>query len=210
MVTIFLVTHDMNFHKVLCPIWQDAGFAPYEKITDSTTLLDGQGGLLWWHSPMPPDERLLARHTLWTFQYCHTGPGDHGAGVHFDFPLRFGALLDRYQLYKAGQDYKDLSQYETAYFHFVPSARRVQTPEGNHGIQLTDKENELLLHLFRATAPQTRDEILAAVWGYHPDMTTHTFETHLYRLRTKLDPFMKGHQSIRLENGSYVLNKEKS
>lgn len=53
-------------------------------------------------------------------------------------------------------------------------------------VPLTEKEVSILLYLKLAARPVPREELLANVWGYHPDLTTHTVETHIYRLRQKL------------------------
>jgi DNA-binding response OmpR family regulator len=54
-------------------------------------------------------------------------------------------------------------------------------------VMLTEKEVGILLHLALARAPVPRDVLLHEVWGYHPDATTHTLETHIYRLRQKIE-----------------------
>lgn len=54
-------------------------------------------------------------------------------------------------------------------------------------VALTEKEVAILLHLSQAHAPVPRDTLLHEVWGYHPDATTHTLETHIYRLRQKIE-----------------------
>lgn len=58
---------------------------------------------------------------------------------------------------------------------------------GNKTIALTEKEVAILLYLAQAHAAVPRDTLLNEVWGYHPDATTHTLETHIYRLRQKIE-----------------------
>jgi DNA-binding CsgD family transcriptional regulator len=59
---------------------------------------------------------------------------------------------------------------------------------GNQDIALTDKEANILALLLRyGKRPIHRQELLAKVWKYQPDTETHTVETHIYRLRQKLD-----------------------
>ena len=55
-------------------------------------------------------------------------------------------------------------------------------------IRLTDKEASILKYLFRAgDRPVARDVLLNEVWGYNAGVTTHTLETHIYRLRQKIE-----------------------
>lgn len=59
--------------------------------------------------------------------------------------------------------------------------------KGPTTLRLTEKETEVLVRLHAATTPLSRETLLAEVWGYHPESDTHTVETHLYRLRKKLE-----------------------
>ena len=66
------------------------------------------------------------------------------------------------------------------------SAGRVLTFD-NQEIRLTEKEAALLDYLRRKDAPVDRDTLLRDIWGYGEGISTHTLETHIYRLRQKLD-----------------------
>lgn len=65
--------------------------------------------------------------------------------------------------------------------HFADGPKRDQV------LALTEKEVAILLCLAESKTPVPRDELLHKVWGYHPDATTHTLETHIYRLRQKIE-----------------------
>lgn len=54
-------------------------------------------------------------------------------------------------------------------------------------VSLTEKEVAILLYLWRANAPITREDLLRDVWEYATDADTHTVETHIYRLRQKIE-----------------------
>lgn len=71
--------------------------------------------------------------------------------------------------------------------HTLHVAERQLDLGGNKTIALTEKEVAILLHLAQAHAAVPRDTLLHEVWGYHPDATTHTLETHIYRLRQKIE-----------------------
>ncbi|MFZ4541873.1 MAG: winged helix-turn-helix domain-containing protein [Rickettsiales bacterium] len=73
-------------------------------------------------------------------------------------------------------------------------------------LTLTEKECALLKHL-ASSHPQalTRDDLLEKVWGMAGDVDTHTLETHIYRLRTKLEPLSPSAGDIITENGAYQL-----
>lgn len=83
---------------------------------------------------------------------------------------------------------------------FQPTARQARTPDGQR-IALTEKETDILLYLHRATERVVpREELLGVVWGYAAEASTHTVETHIYRLRRKL-----GEGVLLTEPGGYRL-----
>jgi len=72
-------------------------------------------------------------------------------------------------------------------------------------VRLTGKEAAVLKYLYRARGPATRVELLQQVWGYNATATTHTVETHIYRLRQKLEPDPSGMRMLLNESGGYRL-----
>ena len=73
-------------------------------------------------------------------------------------------------------------------YHFMPSTRQLFDPTRNRRIHLTDKETGVLKYLYRAgDTPTGRQTLLREVWGYSADASSHTVETHIYRLRRKIE-----------------------
>lgn len=88
---------------------------------------------------------------------------------------------------------------------FHPRERLLVHSESQSEQELTDKESAILIALANAAeAGLHREQLLAEVWGYRTDMETHTLETHLYRLRQKLEKMQAPHL-LRVENGRYRL-----
>jgi Transcriptional regulatory protein, C terminal len=83
---------------------------------------------------------------------------------------------------------------------------------GTHRLELTEKECELLVALHQAGEDGiTKDALLHTVWGYHPDVETHTLDTHLYRLRQKLaESPATPHIEIIVAQGTYRIHLEAS
>ena len=78
-------------------------------------------------------------------------------------------------------------------------------PKGTK-LRLTEKETAILRYLYRA-APSVvrRDTLLREVWGYNAGVTTHTLETHIYRLRQKIEPDSDRASLLVTEDGGYRL-----
>ncbi len=117
-------------------------------------------------------------------------PDELNGGAVYQAPLRLGAFLDAAIRYKhlATQHLKKetliIGSYELDIAHNLLNARK-----GHKTIRLTEKESHILKLLARQKngAPLSRQALLDEVWGYVPGVETHTLETHIYRLRQKLE-----------------------
>ena len=76
-------------------------------------------------------------------------------------------------------------------------------------IILTEKEIQLLELFLDKKKPISKDNILSSVWNYSSDADTHTVETHIYRLRKKInDKFMDENFILNNKDGYYLWIKE--
>lgn len=90
---------------------------------------------------------------------------------------------------------------------FRPSAKLLQENDNNRRIRLTEKEAAILKFLYRSGArPVPRQVLLNEVWGYNSAVTTHTLETHIYRLRQKIEPDPTNVSLLITEAGGYRLS----
>jgi DNA-binding response OmpR family regulator len=72
-------------------------------------------------------------------------------------------------------------------YAFRPGSKLLLNPKGSK-VRLTEKESSILRYLYRAgQRPVSREKLLQEVWGYNSGVTTHTLETHIYRLRQKIE-----------------------
>ena len=87
-----------------------------------------------------------------------------------------------------------------------PHSRLLVTSDDKK-IRLTEKETNILKFLHRSTEDVVpRDILLHEVWGYNAGVTTHTLETHIYRLRQKIEPDPGKARLLVTENGGYRLS----
>jgi DNA-binding response OmpR family regulator len=77
---------------------------------------------------------------------------------------------------------------------------------GKKKVRLTEKETSILKYLYRAgTRSVGRDQLLGEVWGYNAGVTTHTLETHIYRLRQKIEKDPANAAILVTDKGGYRL-----
>jgi DNA-binding response OmpR family regulator len=130
---------------------------------------------------------------------------DSGANDYVTKPFRFGVLLARIRAHLRQHEQSEDAIFKVGPYTFKPSAKML-IREDNKKIKLTEKETAIIKFLYRANEQViSRDVLLQDVWGYNAGVTTHTLETHIYRLRQKIerDP---GHAEILVtEGGGYRL-----
>ncbi|MEE9273384.1 MAG: response regulator transcription factor [Robiginitomaculum sp.] len=128
-----------------------------------------------------------------------------GANDYITKPFRFAVMLARLRAHLRSFEQSEDAIFQVGPYTFKPAFKRMER-EGERKIHLTEKETNILKYLYRAGGkPVAREELLEEVWGYNSGVTTHTLETHIYRLRQKIEP-KKGTATLLItEPGGYRL-----
>ena len=113
---------------------------------------------------------------------------ESGANDYVVKPFRLGELLARIRAQLRIAEQNEAAVFAIGPYEFRPLARLLVDQTTKKKIRLTDKEAAILRYLYRAGAAVAREELLTEVWGYNAGVTTHTLETHIYRLRQKIEP----------------------
>ena len=112
---------------------------------------------------------------------------ESGANDYVTKPFRFAVLLARIRAQLRQHEASEDAIFTIGPYTFRPSSKILLNPKGNK-VRLTEKETSILRYLFRARQkPVSRETLLQEVWGYNSGVTTHTLETHIYRLRQKIE-----------------------
>jgi DNA-binding response OmpR family regulator len=119
-------------------------------------------------------------------------------------PFRFAVLMARIHAHLRSHEQSKEAAYRVGPYTFRPSAKVLLDGKGQK-IRLTEKETNILKYLHRSGATVCREALLHEVWGYNPAVTTHTLETHIYRLRQKIERDPAEAQILVTENGGYRL-----
>ncbi|MAU41236.1 MAG: DNA-binding response regulator [Kordiimonas sp.] len=131
---------------------------------------------------------------------------DAGANDYVTKPFNFGVLLARMRAHLRQYAQSEDASFMLGPYIFKPAEKILYTRDEGQKIRLTEKETAILKFLIKAGgAPVGRDILLHDVWGYNDTVTTHTLETHIYRLRQKIEQDPSNAQLLLTDAGGYRL-----
>jgi len=131
---------------------------------------------------------------------------DAGANDYVTKPFRLGVLLARLRAQLRQHEQSEDAVFTIGPYTFKPSGKILLNEDSNAKIRLTEKETAILKYLYRAGDKVVgRDTLLGEVWGYNAGVTTHTLETHVYRLRQKIESDPSNAEILVTEPGGYRL-----
>jgi DNA-binding response OmpR family regulator len=131
---------------------------------------------------------------------------DAGANDYVTKPFRMAVLLARVRAHLRQHSQSDDAIFLVGPYKFQPAAKMLEG-SGQKKIRLTEKETAILKYLYRVgNKTVSRETLLGEVWGYNAAVTTHTLETHIYRLRQKIELEPSAARLLITEPGGYRLN----
>jgi DNA-binding response OmpR family regulator len=129
-----------------------------------------------------------------------------GANDYVTKPFRLGVLLARIRAQLRQHAQSEDAVFAIGPYSFRPAAKLLLRNGTNRKVRLTEKESAILKYLYRAGENVVpRETLLNEVWGYNAGVTTHTLETHVYRLRQKIELDPAKAEILITEPGGYRL-----
>lgn len=128
-----------------------------------------------------------------------------GANDYVTKPFKFAVLLARIRAQLRQHEQSEDAIFTVGHYTFKPSQKLLVNEKGGK-VRLTEKEANIIKYLYRSDGQVvSRDKLLEEVWGYNSGVTTHTLETHVYRLRQKIEQNPSKAQILVTESGGYKL-----
>lgn len=130
---------------------------------------------------------------------------DAGANDYVTKPFKFAVLLARIRAQLRQHEQSEDAVFQIGRYTFKPASKML-IDENDKKLRLTEKETSILKFLYRSGEKVvTREILLHEVWGYNAEVTTHTLETHIYRLRQKIEKDPGNAELLVTETGGYKL-----
>jgi DNA-binding response OmpR family regulator len=130
---------------------------------------------------------------------------DAGANDYVTKPFKFAVLLARIRAQLRQHEQSEDAVFNIGPYSFKPASKLLLDDKGAK-VRLTEKETSILKYLYRAGDKVVpRETLLLEVWGYNAGVTTHTLETHIYRLRQKIEKDPSNSEILVTETGGYKL-----
>ncbi|EJF89622.1 hypothetical protein ME1_00392 [Bartonella vinsonii subsp. arupensis OK-94-513] len=131
---------------------------------------------------------------------------EKGANDYVTKPFRFAVLLARIRAQLRQYEKNNDTVFHIGPYSFKPK-QRLLIDQHNNKTYLTEKEAEILKYL-SSTHDKivSRETLLEQIWGYNENVVTHTLETHIYRLRQKIEKDPSNAQILITDQNGYRLN----
>lgn len=131
---------------------------------------------------------------------------DSGANDYVTKPFKLGVLLARLRAHIRQHEMSEDASFTVGPYVFRPAIKVLERRDGQKDISLSEKENAILKQLYRAgDIAVTCEALYADIWDHSAALMTHTLQTHIYRLRQKIEENPSEPQILLSEHGGYRL-----
>ena len=120
-----------------------------------------------------------------------------------EMPIPIKKLIEKINIFILKESFQIQSKKKIKEYYFDLNDRTILKKEKK--VKLTEKELQLILYLDLKKDPQNITKLQNEIWGYNKDLETHTVETHIYRLRKKIQKEFDDEKFIKSTKKGYSL-----
>ena len=122
---------------------------------------------------------------------------------HITYPIQIKNLIEKINIKLIKQKYNNQSYVKISNYILNLNSRIIS--KNNNSLKLTEKEINIILFLNDHKNPQKVSILQNQVWGYLSELETHTVETHIYRLRKKINDHFNDSNFIISTDDGYLI-----
>jgi DNA-binding response OmpR family regulator len=122
---------------------------------------------------------------------------------HITYPIQIKSLIEKINIKLIKQKYNNQSYLKVSNYILNLNSRIIS--KNNNSLKLTEKEINIILFLNDHKNPQKVSILQNQVWGYLSELETHTVETHIYRLRKKINDHFNDSNFIISTDDGYLI-----
>ena len=119
------------------------------------------------------------------------------------FPTNIDDLIEKINIYLSKKNFSDQSYIKVSNYILDLNSRMIL--RDNTKLKLTEKEINIIIFLSNSNKPQKVNILQNEVWGYSSKIETHTVETHIYRLRKKIEQTFNDKNFIISHENGYLI-----
>ena len=123
------------------------------------------------------------------------------------FPIKINELIQTLNINFLKSKFTEQSKIDLGRYYLDLNSRILK--QNDKELELTEKESSILIFLKQSKDPVKIYELQEKVWGYKSELETHTVETHVYRLRKKINDKFWDNEFIISDKNGYFLNEKK-
>ncbi len=184
----------------------------FSRFVTDAEIIDDLPDIIIYDGNMASGQNIRAEHASVPIVYLMQDGDDKNDHLNICLkkPLRLMRLLDIVRSANNKLDSSDAGCLTFNNYRLYPNKREIVDLVSQTSVKLTEKEVGIIKYLYK-NAPDfvSKNDLQTNVWGYNEDVTTHTIETHIYRLRQKVEPD-NGRRLIVTDNGGYKLETDQN
>ena len=120
-----------------------------------------------------------------------------------ELPIKIEKLLEIINISFLKKKYNQQSDIDLGKYRLNLNSRKMYN--GDVSLALTEREANIIIYLKNSVEPVKISKLQTEVWGHNSKLDTHTVETHIYRLRKKINDFFKDNEFIKSSKIGYTI-----